>query len=158
NSRMRKCSKRRRRTDKMPGRAKRTQKILQALAGLLFGMNVQPITLTGCIVRLEPLSLAHVPDLTLAGGDETIWRYLPFALIRTQEDMTALVQDQLARQTQGSEIPFAVISLETGRAIGCTRYMDIQQQHCGLEIGGTWYAREHQRTGVNTECKYQLLR
>jgi RimJ/RimL family protein N-acetyltransferase len=121
-------------------------------------MNVQPITLTGRIVRLEPLSLGHVPDLTLAGGDETIWRYLPFGLIRTQAEMTALVQDQLARQTQGSEVPFAVISLETGRAIGSTRYMDIQRQHRGLEIGGTWYAREHQRTGVNTECKYQLLR
>ena len=27
-----------------------------------------------------------------------------------------------------------------------------------VEIGGTWYGAEYQRTGVNTECKYLLLR
>ena len=72
--------------------------------------------------------------------------------------MRAWVQEILSRQARGTDLVFVVIHLETGRAVGSTRYMDIQPQHRGLEIGGTWYAREHQRTGVNTECKYLLLR
>jgi RimJ/RimL family protein N-acetyltransferase len=121
-------------------------------------MNVQPITLTGRLVRLEPLSLTHVPDLTVAGQDESIWRLMPFGLIRTEEQMAGFVQDALTLQAQGTDLPFAVIHREAGRAIGCTRYLDIRRQHRGLEIGGTWYGREYQRTGVNTECKYLLLR
>jgi RimJ/RimL family protein N-acetyltransferase len=121
-------------------------------------MNARPITLTGRLVRLEPLSEHHVADLTKAAQDEAIWRYMPFGFIRTEEQMTSFVRDALARQARGSDVPFAVIFLGTGRAIGCTRYMAIEPNHRGLEIGGTWYAQEFQRTGVNTECKYLLLR
>lgn len=121
-------------------------------------MEVLPITLTGRVVRLEPLSEAHVPDLTRAGQDESIWRYLVYGVIRTEEQMRALVRDLLERQARGTDVPFAVIHLETNRAIGSTRYMDIRPHHRGLEIGGTWYAPAVQRTAVNTECKYLLLR
>ena len=121
-------------------------------------MVVQPITLTGRLVRLEPLAERHVPDLTAAGQDETIWRLLPYGLVRTEDQMAALVRDQLARQARGQDLPFAVIHQPTGRAVGNTRYLAIEAAHHGLEIGGTWYASAHQRTGVNTECKYLLLR
>jgi RimJ/RimL family protein N-acetyltransferase len=121
-------------------------------------MNIQPITLTGSLIHLEPLTLADVADLTVAGQDEKIWRYMPYGLIRTEQQMTGFVGEVLERQSRGTEIPFAVIYRETGRAIGSTRYMAIERQHRGLEIGGTWYAAAHQRTGVNTECKYLLLR
>jgi RimJ/RimL family protein N-acetyltransferase len=116
-------------------------------------MNMQPITLPGRLVHLEPLSLAHVPDLTIASQDEAIWRLMPFGLVRTEEQMEAFVQDALALQARGSDLPFAVVHRETGRAIDCTRYLDIRRAHRGLEIGGTWYGVEYQRTGVNTECK-----
>ena len=101
-------------------------------------MNIQPITLTGRFVRLEPLSQSHVPDLTVAGQDESIWRLMPFGLVQTEERMAAFVQDALNLQAQGTDLPFAVVHRETGRAIGCTRYLDIRRQHRGLEIGGTW--------------------
>jgi N-acetyltransferase len=120
-------------------------------------MKVQPITLAGRLVHLEPLSLAHVPDLTLAGQDEAIWRLMPFGLVSTQEQMAVFVEAALALQAQGTDLPFAVVHPETGRAIGCTRYLDIRAAHRGLEIGGTWYGVDYQRTGVNTECKYLLL-
>jgi RimJ/RimL family protein N-acetyltransferase len=42
--------------------------------------------------------------------------------------------------------------------VGSTRYLDIRAKHRGLEIGGTWYDVAYQRTGVNTECKFLLLR
>jgi len=121
-------------------------------------MDIHSISLTGRLVRLEPLSEAHVSDLALAGADETIWRHMPYGLVTTEPKMRAWVQEILSRQARGTDLVFVVIHLETGRAVGSTRYMDIQPQHRGLEIGGTWYAREHQRTGVNTECKYLLLR
>ena len=119
---------------------------------------IQPVTLTGRYVRLEPLSESHVPDLAVAGNDEGIWRYMLYGTIRTEADMRGWVEDILNRQRGGTDLPFAVIHLESGKAIGATRYLDIRPEHRGLEIGGTWYAVVHQRTAVNTECKYLLLR
>jgi RimJ/RimL family protein N-acetyltransferase len=121
-------------------------------------LKVRPIILKGRGVRLEPLSLDHVPDLTLAGRDSSIWLYMLYGNIETQEDMHHWVSDLLERQSLGTDLPFAVIHLGTNRAIGATRYLDIRPQHRSLEIGGTWYAVEFQRTAVNTECKYLLLR
>jgi len=121
-------------------------------------VNVQPITLTGCIVRLEPLTHEHVPDLTVAGSDESIWRLMLYGMLTNKERMHEWVDHLLHRQAEGTDLPFAVIHLNSGRAVGATRYMDIRPNDRGLEIGGTWYAVQYQRTGVNTECKYLLLR
>jgi RimJ/RimL family protein N-acetyltransferase len=120
-------------------------------------MNIQPVTLEGRIARLEPLTEGHVSGLTLAGQDETIWRYMPYGLIRTEAEMMALVQKALAGQSRGTDLPFAVIHRPTRRAVGITRYLAIEPANRGLEIGGTWYGATFQRTGVNTECKYLLL-
>jgi RimJ/RimL family protein N-acetyltransferase len=121
-------------------------------------MNVQPVTLLGKVVRLEPLSEAHVPDLAAVGLDESIWRHMLYGNIDSQEKMRAFVQDLLARQARGTDLPFAVVHLASEHAIGCTRYLYIRPEHRGLEIGGTWYGVAYQRTAVNTECKYLLLR
>lgn len=120
-------------------------------------MNVEPLTLTGQYVRLEPLAESHVPDLAVAGADETIWRWMPYGQVTTEEKMRAWVREILSRQARGTDLVFAVIHLASGRAVGSTRYMDIQPQNNALEIGGTWYAPAHQRTAVNTECKLLLL-
>ncbi len=117
----------------------------------------QPVTLTGKAVRLAPLSLEHVPDLTTAGAHEEIWRYMLYGTIHTEAEMRAWVQDLLKRQERGGDLPFAVIHQPGGRAIGATRYLNILPDHRAVEIGGTWYAPEFQRTPVNTECKYLLL-
>jgi len=121
-------------------------------------MDVHPLTLTGRAARLEPLSEAHVPDLTVAGQDQSIWRFMPYGLIDSEERMRWLVRELLSRQARGTDLPFAVIHVESGKAVGMTRYMDIQPAHRGLEIGGTWYSPAYQRTAVNTECKYLLLK
>jgi RimJ/RimL family protein N-acetyltransferase len=121
-------------------------------------MDIHPITLMGRVVRLEPLSEAHVPDLTIAGADESIWRYMVYGGVGGKAQMREWVREILSRQARGTDLPFAVIHLGSGRAIGSTRYLDIQPQHRGLEIGGTWYGVAYQRSAVNTECKYLLLR
>jgi RimJ/RimL family protein N-acetyltransferase len=120
-------------------------------------MDIQPVTLTGRVVRLEPLSQAHAPDLTVVGQDDSIWAYIPYPPVRSEADMRAWIGDMLARQARGNDLPFAVVNLASGRAIGATRYMEIQRAHRGLEIGGSWYGRAYQRTAVNTEAKYLLL-
>jgi len=121
-------------------------------------VEIAPITLTGKFVRLEPLSEGHVPALIVAARDENIWRYMLYGYPDNEKKMLTLVRDLLQRQANGTDLPFAVIHLASGRAIGMTRYLEIRPEHRALEIGGTWYATEFQRTAVNTECKYLMLR
>jgi len=120
-------------------------------------MDVRPVTLLGRFVRLEPLAEAHVPDLARVAGDESIWRYMLYGTVQSEEQMLAWVRDLLGRQARGTDLPFAVIHCPSGKAIGATRYLDIRPADRGLEIGGTWYGVDYQRTAVNTECKYLLL-
>ena len=121
-------------------------------------MEIKPVILQGSVVRLEPLSIAHVPQLAVAGKDEAIWQFMRYGQITTQPGMRRWVSELLRAQAQGTDLPFAVIHLESEVAIGATRYLEIRQAHRALEIGGTWYALDFQRTAVNTECKYLLLR
>jgi RimJ/RimL family protein N-acetyltransferase len=117
-----------------------------------------PITLEGTHVRLEPLMLGHVDELFVAGQDEDIWRYMPIAPPRSPADARAWIVGALEAAETGLEIPFAIRSIESGTAIGSTRFLDIQRQNSSLEIGWTWLGKSHQRTALNTECKYLLLR
>ncbi len=121
-------------------------------------MNIHPVTLSRRNVRLEPLTVEHVPDLSVAGADESIWKNMLYGMVTSEEKMYAWVEEMLTREMSGADLPFAVIHLENGRAIGATRYMNISVQHRTLEIGGTWYGVKHQRTTVDVECKYLLLK
>ena len=120
-------------------------------------MEVQPVTLTGRFVRLAPLGLEHVPGL-FASNDPSIWKYMLYGDILKEEDMRAWVEDMLNRRRAGADFPFVVEHLATGKLAGATRYLEIRPPHRGLEIGGTWYGREFQRTQVNTETKYLMLK
>jgi RimJ/RimL family protein N-acetyltransferase len=76
----------------------------------------------------------------------------------SEEDMRDWVLDILSRAETGTDLPFVAIHLASSRVAGATRYLNIMPKDRGLEIGGTWYGLEFQRTSVNTECKYLLLR
>jgi RimJ/RimL family protein N-acetyltransferase len=117
-----------------------------------------PITLEGQYVRLEPLCEAHVPALALIGIDDRIWQYMVYGQVHSEDDIRKWVLNLLGGQAAGTDLPFAVIQLASGRVAGATRYLDIRPAYQGLEIGGTWYGSEFQRTVINTECKYLLLR
>lgn len=120
-------------------------------------MNIVPIVLTGKTIRLEPLSLVHVPELAVAGNDPAIWQFMVYGDVLGEEKMRLWVEMLLRHQAEGTDLPFTVIHLPTGKPIGCTRFMDIRPEQRGLEIGGTWYAAAYQRTSVNTEAKFLLL-
>jgi N-acetyltransferase len=120
-------------------------------------MTVAPVTLEGRHVRLEPLSQAHHADLSAVGIGEELWRWIPTP-VRTPEEMSAYIQTALDEQARGVSLPFALIEKASGRAIGCTRYGNIDRTHHRVEIGWTWVAPAWQRTAANTEAKYLLLR
>jgi RimJ/RimL family protein N-acetyltransferase len=120
-------------------------------------MNVVPITLEGRHVRLEPLAMAHLAGLAQVGLDEELWRWIP-SPVRTAEEMAAYIETALAEQERGVSLPFAILERATGRAIGSTRFGNIERTHHRVEIGWTWVAHAWQRTAVNSEAKYVLLR
>ncbi len=118
----------------------------------------RPISLAGQHVRLEPLAPRHAEDLYLAGRDPSIWPYMARGEFTSLEDVQGWIQQALAAQETGTQLTFAILLREDGKAVGSTRYLDIRRADRGLEIGWTWLAREQQRSAVNTECKYLLLR
>ena len=119
-------------------------------------MPVQPVTLQGCVARLEPMTQEHIPALCDVGLDADIWRWYAQA-IRTPEEMAAAVETALKEQAQGVTLPFVIVEAASGRVIGSTRYLNIERTHHRLEIGWTWLARPWRRTAINTEAKYLLL-
>ncbi len=121
-------------------------------------MKVEPVSLSGRYVRLEPLSVSHIDGLEMAGSDSSIWQYMVYGDLSRPGAMAAWVRDMLSQQGHGTDLPFAVVHLATGLLAGCTRFINIDHANRALEIGGTWYAPRFQRTGVNTECKYLLLK
>jgi RimJ/RimL family protein N-acetyltransferase len=119
---------------------------------------VEPITLVGKYVRLEPMTEAHIPGLTEIGVGQTFWDYMLYGNIETEADMQNWVRNIIARGEKGTDLPFVAIHLASGRVAGATRYLNIMPKDRGLEIGGTWYGLDFQRSPVNTECKYLLLK
>ncbi|MFJ2738651.1 GNAT family N-acetyltransferase [Streptomyces sp. NPDC087440] len=113
-----------------------------------------PVTLTGRHARLEPLTEQHLGDLFLAGGrDQEVWRWLGVQVPQTEAELAEPMRHVL----DGPYLPFAVIHLESGRAIGWTTYLDVSEEDERLEIGWTWYGRAYWRSPVNTESKLLLL-
>jgi N-acetyltransferase len=119
-------------------------------------MTLQPITLSGQHIRLEPLHIDHVPALTSIGRHPELWRLQP-APIETEEDMRRYVQTALDDQQRGNGLPFVIVDSATDQVIGSTRYMDIAFAHFRLEVGATWLTPAHQRSRANTEAKLLLL-
>jgi N-acetyltransferase len=119
-------------------------------------MVLEPVTLRGTSVRLEPLTIGHVPALTRVGLDPELWRWQP-KVIATPGDMHEYVQAALDQQSKGEGLPYVIIDPTSEQVVGSTRYFDIVLRHRRLEIGATWIARSHQRTAINTEAKLLLL-
>jgi N-acetyltransferase len=118
-------------------------------------MEVKPVVLTGKFARLEPMAEAHIPALAEIGVGRDFWHFMLYGDMRTEADMRNWVLDILSRK---GDLPFVAVHLASGRVAGATRYLNVSPKDRGLEIGGTWYGLDFQRTAVNTECKYLLLK
>jgi N-acetyltransferase len=120
-------------------------------------VNLEPVTLEGRHVRLEPLSESHHAGLCEFGLDPELWRWIPWR-ITTPEEMSSFMATQFQAQADGTVLPFVTVEQASGRVIGATRYLNIDMPNRNLEIGGTWIARPYQRSPINTEAKYLMLR
>ena len=119
-------------------------------------MTVEPTTLRGRVVRLEPLSIDHTDVLARVGLDPDIWRWIPNQ-VTTRDEMREYVLLALEEQRRGVSLPFATVLQSSGEVIGSTRYGNIDVGNRRLEIGWTWIAPPYQRSAVNTEAKLLLL-
>jgi len=117
---------------------------------------ISAITLTGNLVRLEPIALSHTQGLIEATQDGALWQ-LWFTSVPNPEQVTEYISTALDLQRTDSALAFSIIEISTGRVLGSTRFCNIDVKSRRLEIGYTWYRQSVQRTGVNTECKLLLL-
>jgi len=117
--------------------------------------------LEGAHVRLEPLDAAHVDGLVAAAnGDRSTYGFM--IVPATRDEMVDYVHDLLVQHEGGVSVPFAQVSVETGRVVGATRFMTIRSKEGAsiphaVEIGGTWLTGSAQRTAINSEAKLLLF-
>jgi RimJ/RimL family protein N-acetyltransferase len=117
------------------------------------------ITLEGRAVRLVPLQREHAPKLwdVMKDHAEDLFRWIPYPM-KTAEDSARFIELVLAEHQRGVSVPFATIERSSGKIAGSTRFMSIDVANRHVEIGSTWIAPAYQRTAVNTEAKYLMLR
>lgn len=121
-------------------------------------MNIAPVVLEGPRVRLEPLDLdRHFEGLAAIGLDPDLWRWT-LSVVRTREDLRAYLETALREQAEGRSLPFATLDRASGQVAGCTRFGNIDRRNRRVEIGWTWVGRPFQRSHVNTEAKWLMMR
>jgi len=122
-------------------------------------MKIQPVTLEAKSVRLEPFQRTHWEALWEAAKMSTddIFRWIPYRMQRA-EDFQQWADKALAEQARGESLVFITVEGASGQFIGSTRFMNIDRTNCRVEIGSTWIVPAWQRTAINTEAKYLMLR
>lgn len=110
-------------------------------------------------MRLEPIRADHAEIFWNVAKDDldSIFQWIPYRM-QTREDFQHLVEKAIQEQQRGDSVVFATVERQSGRVIGSTRFMNIDRANRRVEIGSTWIAPAWQRTAVNTEAKYRMLR
>src|SRR3954470_6454268 len=97
-------------------------------------ITLQPVTLEGSGIWLEPMSEEHHDGLVAAASDGTLWD-LWFTVIPKPDGMRTYIADALAAQRSGTMLPWVVSDVATNTIIGTTRYHDVQAAMDRVEIG-----------------------
>ena len=118
---------------------------------------LHPVVLEGELVKLVPLEKSHKVDLAFATSDGKLWE-LWYTVVPSPATVDQYLDKTLSEQRAGQSLPFAVIDKKTNTVVGTTRFLNVDAANKRVEIGATWYAKRVQRTGLNTECKYLLLK
>ena len=115
---------------------------------------IEPVTLTGRHVQLEPLAAAHHDALIAAASDGELWK-LWYTSVPSPQTMRSWLETALSMRAH-DDLAFAIRDMRDGSIVGSTRYFRVDAANRRLELGHTWYARRAQRTGINTEAKLLL--
>jgi RimJ/RimL family protein N-acetyltransferase len=116
----------------------------------------EPVRLHGSLVTLAPLAQQYCEELIGAVEDGELYK-LWYTSIPAPQIMAQEIDKRLGQQAAGLSLPFVVIGNTTGKVIGMTNYLNIDAVNHRVEIGGTWYRKSTQRSGVNTEAKLLLM-
>ncbi len=119
--------------------------------------KLEQIRLSGDGVELIPLERSHREGLLEAASDGALWE-LWYTAVPSGKTIDRYIDQGQQEFNRGSALPFTIIDRDSKQIIGSTRYLNVELSHKRLEIGNTWYAKSFQRTNVNTECKYLLLK
>ncbi len=117
---------------------------------------LDPVTLSGDLVTLRPLTTDDHDGLVAATRDGELWT-LGYTTVPDPAGMAAEIDRRLAEHAAGRMLPFTAVRRDTGTVIGMTTFMNVDAVNRRVEIGSTWNARSAQRTGTNTESKLLLL-
>ena len=120
-------------------------------------MKIEPIILEGEYVRLEPLRIEFLEKLCEVGLEASIWRWTT-ANVKTESDMRNYMETALDEHSRGVSLPFVTIEKKSGKIVGSTRFGGIDRENRRVEIGWTWINPNWQRTAINTEAKFLMLR
>lgn len=120
-------------------------------------MNNQPFTMEGQHVRLQPLVREHIDALWQAGNNPEVWRWTS-SKIKCRGEMESYVESALSEADRGVSLPFVITERASGQIVGTTRFGNIAPEHRRVEIGWTFISPPFQRTAINTETKYLMLR
>lgn len=114
--------------------------------------------LIGQNAKLRLMNMKDVEGLyDLVQRNPGLWTYM-VRKMDSVEDMEKLVAEALNNLDKGIEFPFVVIDKVNNDIIGSTRLYDISFSRKTVELGSTFYDKSVQRTSINTECKYLLLK
>jgi RimJ/RimL family protein N-acetyltransferase len=117
---------------------------------------IEPVTLSGRGILLEPLAMNHEIGLRAAAADGELWK-LRVTSVPEPEQSRKYIEDALAMREAGNRFAFAVVDAATGTVLGCSSYHDMVPAVRRVEIGWTWYAKRCQRTHVNSVAKLLLM-
>jgi RimJ/RimL family protein N-acetyltransferase len=111
------------------------------------------------LVRLEPLSVEHIPGFERAAFGEN--DAVGFASVPTSETAAAYVRASLDRAAGGNSFPFAQV-LPDGRVVGHTSFLGPRfwpdgETLLAVEVGSTWLVPGVRGTAVNTVAKLLLF-
>jgi N-acetyltransferase len=106
---------------------------------------------------LEPMQHDHGDELLEAAKDGELWKLWYTSVANSEAVLNYMDLAMKMREEQGA-MPFVVRRNSDGKIVGATRYFNVDEKNRRLEIGHTWYSKSVQRTGLNTECKYMLLK
>lgn len=120
-------------------------------------MKIEPVILEGEHVRLEPISMKHFDDLAEIAFDEELWKWT-LGKVSNENDLKNYIIEAAEGNKNGVYLAFATIHKKTNRAVGSTRFGSFAPEYRRAEIGWTWIGRDFQRTPVNTEAKYLMLK
>jgi len=120
-------------------------------------MKLDQLFLKGEHISLEPIQLDHLDGLCSAGQESDIWNFMTFSL-DAKSSVNEFIGYVSMLSERGEGQAYAIRLNETGHIVGGSGYWHINHHHKSLEVGGRWVTPKHQKSIVNTEAKYLMLR